>query len=399
MKNKRMQRMFICLCLAVCLMTVSAAPAYADNGRAIQAGTSAVSDGDAVYYGNAGTQWRVLDADATNTGAAGMFLLMENPTGNVVFEAAWNSDDGDGQTNPNDWQKSDAQAWCTGYAAANFSGIELGAMPYVSKTDAEATLYGIPWGSSSLNGERMFFLSAQEAATYLGDYDRAPGLQSSGVWWLRSPYADDVDDAGLVFDDGYVYYFNVDLILSARPAFNVNLNSVLFTSAAAGGKSSGAGSAGKIFEIPASSTTGWKLTLLDSSRGFSAQCTGRSGDTLSISYSGAATGSNEYISAIVSDGSGYTHYGQLAASNGSGTVRLDLNGVDMSGKKLYIFSEQVNGDKMTDYASAMVQVEIPSNNPYGVPSTGSHRDTGLMVTLALVSGSVLLLSLRRRKEA
>lgn len=38
-------------------------------------------------------------------------------------------------------------------------------------------------------------------------------------------------------------------------------------------------------------------------------------------------------------------------------------------------------------------------NPYGVPSTGSERDTALMIVLAVLSGSVLLFSLRRKKEA
>jgi len=38
-------------------------------------------------------------------------------------------------------------------------------------------------------------------------------------------------------------------------------------------------------------------------------------------------------------------------------------------------------------------------NPYGVPSTGSERDTALMIVLAVISGSVLLFSLRRKREA
>lgn len=40
-----------------------------------------------------------------------------------------------------------------------------------------------------------------------------------------------------------------------------------------------------------------------------------------------------------------------------------------------------------------------NDNPYGVPSTGSERDTALMIVLAALSGSVLLYSLRRKREA
>jgi len=40
-----------------------------------------------------------------------------------------------------------------------------------------------------------------------------------------------------------------------------------------------------------------------------------------------------------------------------------------------------------------------NDNPYGVPSTGSERDTALMISLAVISGSVLLFSLRRKREA
>lgn len=392
------------LCLAVCFMAMPMSAYAAGNGRAIQSGTACVADGNALYYGG-GKQWRVLDADSTNTGASGMFLLSEEMlASSFQFEAAWNSDDGDGQTKPNDWQNSDAQKWCQNYLAANFTASEQAAVLSVSKNDAEVTLYSIPWGTSSLSGERLFFLSAQEAATYLGNFDGASGLQSSSYWWLRSPDAHYDFRAGVVDPGGYVFANYVGYIFSARPAFNLNLNSVLFTSAAVGGKSSGAVGAGAISEISAYSGTDWKVTLFDGSRsGFTAETTANNAGVLTIEYSGAATGQNEYISAIIADGSTYTHYGRLAASSGSGSVTIDLSGINTGGKTLYIFNEQYNGDYKTDLSSSLIGVKIPAstnvNNPYGVPSTGSHRDTGLMITLALLSGAVLLFSLRRKREA
>lgn len=74
-----------------------------------------------------------------------MLLLSEHLLAKgVQFEAARNSDDGDGQTNPNEWQHSDAQKWRRTFATnlTNFSLTEQGAMLGVKKTD---------------NGEQLIF--------------------------------------------------------------------------------------------------------------------------------------------------------------------------------------------------------------------------------------------------
>jgi len=154
-----------------------------------------------LYYGvNNGTpiKWRVLDKDKANDGiTSGMFLLSEYLlASNVVFEKAWDSNDNDGQTKPNDWQNSDAQNWCSSQLAKYFTAAEQGGMLEVSKTDdAVSSLYGLPWNTSSLSNEKLFFLSVQELADYVGDYGGALGLKatfadgSAGVWWLRSPSA------------------------------------------------------------------------------------------------------------------------------------------------------------------------------------------------------------------
>ena len=52
-----------------------------------------------------------------------------------------------------------------------------------------------------------------------------------------------------------------------------------------------------------------------------------------------------------------TYYGVLeAAKAGKNTLTLDVNGKLSDGDKLYVFNEQVNGDKKTDYSSALVDV-------------------------------------------
>ena len=111
-------------------------------------------------------------------------------------------------------------------------------------------------------------------------------------WWLRSPCklsssAAVVHGNGEVLDDG-MYHTSDEF--GVRPAFNLNLNAVLFASAAVGGKPNGG-------LTPISEHIGneWKLTLLDNSRNFAVTEKTVSGDTITFSYSNAQTGTNEYI--------------------------------------------------------------------------------------------------------
>lgn len=341
-------------------------------------------------------KWRVLDADKANDSSTdGMFLLSEYLLASgVQFEAAWDSDDGDGQTNPNEWQHSDAQNWCKTFASntSNFSAAEQSAMLGITKTDsAENSLYSLNWGESSLTADdKMFFLSVRELADYVGSYDGAPGLTattvdgSAGEWWLRSPSAGDARNAGAVgySYSGRVYYSNVLDGSAVRPAFNLDLTSVLFTSAAAGGKIPAAGSGGNqggeaadaIFEIGDYDGSEWKLTLLDKERKFniSNATTNGNGDTIAFSYSGAQTGENEYISAVIADNGETTYYGRIlqldgATGGASGTASFTLPaGVTLSDTtKLYVFNEQYNGGenddtKLTDYASQLIEIANPA---------------------------------------
>ena len=187
-------------------------------------------------------------------------------------------------------------------------------------------------------------------------------------WWLRSPGTHD-DFAALVFDGGGVIIYGYFVAYSdsaVRPAFNLNLNSVLFTSAAVGGKSPAAASGGQsgeaadaIFEIGDYSGNEWKLTLLDSSRNFSVTeetASGKPGDTITLNYTGAtvynaATAPNEYISVIIADSSdSVLYYGRVAQpGEATGTATITIpSGLTAGNYTLKVFSEQCNGDKMTD---------------------------------------------------
>ena len=401
--------LLLAICLVVGLMPTAALAA--DGGKTIMPGTSGIKDPTAegstyytpnsyIYFGKNGEtpiKWRVLDADKANDSSTdGMFLLSEYLLASgVQFEAAWNSDDNDGQTNPNEWQNSDAQVWCKNFASnqSNFSQAEQGAMLGIAKTDSgENSLYSLNWGESSLTAnDKMFFLSVRELADYVGSYDGAPGLLattvdgSAGVWWLRSPHADIAYGAGAVISDGSVNDNIVDYAWAARPAFNLDLTSVLFTSAAVGGKIPAAGIGGNqggeaadtIFEIGDYNGNEWKLTLLDNSRNFAVAETtasGNPGDTITLNYTGATvydatTAPNEYISVIIADNSGAQYYGRITQpTSAAGQINIKIPASLSAGTyTLNVFSEQYNGGandntKLTDYASEFDGVTLTVNS-------------------------------------
>lgn len=190
-------------------------------------------------------------------------------------------------------------------------------------------------------------------------------------WWLRSPgYY--VDHAAYVSGNGNVDSYGgfVPSVYGVRPAFYLNLDSVLFTSAATGGKSGGSdsASAGALNPVSDYNGTEWKLTLLDKSREeFAIGTTGIDGNTLTVGYSGALVGENEYVSAVVTDGSkNLTYYGRLkhTATPGdeNGTISVTLpDNFNSNTDTLYLFSEQYNGNKATDYASKLQKVSLEKN--------------------------------------
>ena len=184
-------------------------------------------------------------------------------------------------------------------------------------------------------------------------------------WWLRSPGFNNSMAACIDEYGGELYEGNpVNNKASAvRPAFNLNLENVLFTSAATGGKSASGMDSG-LTAVQNYSGNDWKLTLKDSTRSSFAISNAKwSGNTLTFSYSGAQTGTNEYLSAVILENGAITCYGRiLRPTSASGTANLSLpSGVALSDTTtLYVFNEQVNGDQRTDYASALSPIPAPA---------------------------------------
>ena len=372
--KKRILSILLCLCMAACMLPTVAFAAGAENDKAIQlvdSGTAAnISGGqnDNIYFGTWDEEpikWRVLD-DQTNTGESGLFLLSDallgtGRYGDVYFDNSGNTS--------NAWQSSTAKTWCNNFYGSSFSNGEQGAVLATTKSDEALSTGGISFAASEniLNGDKVFFLSAEEAENsaygFTDDNARIANYgNSAGVWWLRSPYAIFTTYAGVVFGDGPVYAYVVSGVWAARPAFNLNLNSVLFTSAAMGGKPDGG-----LTEVSKYSGNEWKLTLLDNSRNFAVTETtasGDPGDILTLHYNGATAGANEYISVILADNNGAQYYGRVAQPTAeSGTVAIKIpSGLAPGSYTFKVFSEQYNGDYKTDYASNFTDIALTVEN-------------------------------------
>ena len=385
MKPKRkILSLLLVICLVAGLMPTAVFAAGTDTGKAIQLGTSGISGYDSaagydyIYFGNWTAQdtyttsgpikWRVLD-DQTNTGGTGLFLLSDGLLGTGYYGGVYFDN-----TSPysNTWQGSDAQAWCNTFASSNLDSRELAAILETTKSDDAFTssTYSVPFAASEniLNGDKVFFLSAEEAENsaygFANDNARIANYGGSAcAWWLRSPYAYLTNCAGAVYGYGNVDYINVDGDWAARPAFNLDLNSVLFTSAAEGGKSASGMDSG-LTAIGNYADNEWKLTLLDKSRNFvvtEEAASGKPGDTITLNYAGATTGTNEYISVIIADSNGSTlYYGRVAQpDSANGQVEIKIPDSLAAGEyTLNVFSEQYNGDYKTDYASAFAEVAL-----------------------------------------
>ena len=409
--------------LALCLGLLPTAAFAADGDKAIMLGTSGISGFDTakggtgydyIYFGNwkaldqyttsGPIKWRVLD-DQTNTEGDGLFLLSDvlfgkgNKYGGGV---CFNQD-----RSSNVWQGSAAQKWCQDFYGSSFSTGEQGAVLATTKTDAayKATSVRPPidFLGSELKGDTVFFLSAEEVeSSAYGFINNAARLAyfgntgNWGAWWLRSPDKLNSAVAGTItrgsgdlsgslngnYVDNYSY--------SARPAFNLDLNSVLFTSAAVGGKSATGMDSG-LTAVGNYGGSEWKLTLLDSSRNFGVTETdisGDPGDTITLHYTGATTGDNEYISVILAAESGVQYYGRIAkATTAEGEISLTIPDTLAEGTyTLNVFSEQYNGDYKTDYASAFATIDLTVDTTAPTLSAGSAtRDSETAATVKFTS--------------
>ncbi len=179
-------------------------------------------------------------------------------------------------------------------------------------------------------------------------------------FWLRSPYTL-LGYAIAGHSSGFgTVVSSVGGTYAVRPALHLNLNSVLFTSAAVGGKSGAVGA----LEAATTPSGAQKLTVLDSSYSNGTIKVGgdssTAGSALKVNVSGATA--NKSLSAIITDSTGaIKYYGKIAetdASGNAGNVALTLPVTLDVSNVLKIFVEELNGNNKTDFASNPFAVTV-----------------------------------------
>lgn len=361
--KKRILRILLCLCMAACMLpTVAFA---ADTGKAIQLGTDALSKkvntatAPTVYFGqdhgNNPAAWRVIGYDGSGvTSAQGdMTLLAANNMDLSKFGAS------------NAYADSDLKE-AIDTLAGKLTTEENAAVKKRTLTSGNYDEANTDCVAGSAVSNAVFWpLSSKEAIAVNNDLrilNKEYPNWAMYYWWLRSP-GETPFSAAFVHGSGKVCYYGEHYALveyGVRPAFNLNLNSVLFISAAEHGKVAD-------LTTPIAEYAGdeWKLTLHDSDRDdFTAKTVLVNGSVLEVEYKNAKVGDNEYISAVIKDADGsisrYTRVVQLdGTTNGTrGRAAIDLTGIDMTGKTLCVFNEQFNGNHKTDYAGALREVKL-----------------------------------------
>jgi len=374
-----------------------------------------------VYYGNYdangdGTaepvKYRVLDASTTDFSADGMFLDCDS----ILYYTPFDEE----EPYRNVWKDSTIYTSLNGDGFLNKDGVfttaEKNAIAtsnvdtHPLTTDSETGVNVASWTQSNfanyvaLTGEQIFLLDAEDVSNGAYGYsmmnedteNRKKTGRSATHWWLRSACSGSVYNAGYVddcgyFDDNGVYFESPGV----SPALNLNLSSVLFSSANTVSKSSAltSGSA----EIGTEANTDWKLTLKDTEKSVKLtegrSVTKASDGTITVPYTYKdkenVTDSEKVnqISVMITDKAydaekvenaqeaQILYYGALQdikdaegngstvteTSSGTGTFALPSGLTEKTQGEdyhIYLLAEHVNDDNATDYASEPLKVEV-----------------------------------------
>ncbi|MFV0528715.1 MAG: InlB B-repeat-containing protein [Lachnospiraceae bacterium] len=367
-------------------------------------------------------RWRVLSTDSEATGydSGGMLLMSDTALDVQPFDRDFTT---------NQWENSSLKQWLRDiFLPTAFSAGEQSAIASSSKTETETEdrVYNSGrsyyLGESSVDEEKLFVPSASEvtnpgygftmddfggadsstrqltATGYAVEQGRVAGDEAGvedgsatdggiAIWWLRSPSSRPGNHAGIVYYGGHLTNYYLERLSAAVvPAFNVDLSSVIFASAAYGSKSI------SLTEPGDYSGSDWRLTIEDTTQSVEVgEGVTLSEGTLTIPYTfteGVGGGFAAKLSVMITNRRIYTagaeilYYGQVQdlVYTGVGEVQVTVpEAVRTGGGCVYIFSETNYGAKMTDYASAPVLAKT-------FPGPGAEASGGVKDVMLGIQG-------------
>ncbi len=455
-QKQKVRALLLPVCMIVGLLPWSALPARAEsdagtvclvtNGASFaEIGGIVGGQGSSIYFGaysqssdgndgfnNDPVKWRVLE-----NANGRLFLLSDTVLDMAQYHTA-----------PNvsvTWATSTTRSWLNGYGtASNGAGTDYSRDNFKDKAFAapEDAAIAVTDGLDSYNStysdvprgetvsDKVFLLSVDEAATtaygFSGnpsaysdasgrqavntDYTEAGGsIKATGIgiagqaapYWLRSSGYQGTSAAGVSYwgqlaANGY----DTSNVCAVRPAVNLDLSKVLFASPAEGGKTA----SGALALVDSWDGSDWKLTIEDANRTFAVTETSAgvdAGKAVKLHYTGATvynatTAPNEYVSAILADENGEAlYYARLTQPTATGgELSVTIPNLLATGKyTLKLFSEQCNGDKKTDYASAFDDVVLTVRGTVDFGVTGNLSSGELVATVTLpVNAKALLIA-------
>lgn len=350
-----------------------------------------------LWYG--GQKWVVIGYEGTGVVSAqgNMTLLAADAIGSAKFS--------DGETAGAYYGNEYAKSALKTAVDAIADGFTAPEKSYIQARDLAAGTHGDGWPyddvikGDAVEGALLWPLSPYEVSNDSVSLNST--LKKLGAeWWLRSAgsgsyYAAIVTASGMTNAGGTT----VNKSYAVRPAFLLNTADILFTTSTSGGKASNGVGSDALTAAQGTPSDSWKLTMHNAAYDtFTVGDMLRNGDDLTISYTGAITGENMYISAVVKSSDGtvkaYGRLAQLSAGMENGEVSLNLANAQLaSGDTLYLFNEQYNGSYSTDLSSALREIAVPKleqeafafsdsqvNKTYGDPSftaaaTGAAQDS------------------------
>ena len=284
------------------------------------------------------------------------------------------------------WSGSDICKYLNGSDTHTVDGILPTYFTETEKSDVAISAYGNTetTNTCSINISQKLVLPSVEEVKDGGTWRLNDGTRGvSGYWWLRSPNnrldisAIYVNSIGFVDLDGH----GVSQLHGVRPAFNLNLSSILFSSASGTDKTNA-------FAVAAdNSANTWKLTLKDGNTGFKAMRTSTgnltedSDVTVKVTDLGTEGIDVDYtqISAMLLDSENTVlAYGKISGGEGlkTGEYTFKIPSGVTTASKLYVFAEDVKSSasvNLTDYASNMADVTTYNTTPAN-PSPSNQGD-------------------------
>ncbi len=339
-----------------------------------------------IYLGDA--QWYVI-GDGKN-GVAPKTRALTLLSRWCPYQTEYNSTQTDGEDYATSILKSKADAYYTATSGDGTPIFPQSVKESIIPRALAAQNDGISGGT--VENAHFWALSVDEANklnSSLRTINSAHTNWAMYYWWLRTPASGDgyvayVNAGGTVNNNGAVVDTGAGLAddrkYGARFGTHFDTDGIWYISVMGDGLGKDtAASDGEIGGISgANNATSWKLTFTDNNRKFNATATSFSERTnkLSVSYTGANVGSNEYISVIIrNDFGNISHYGRMCKPEAAnGTLEFTIpDCVAIGGSTIEIYSEQYNDNTVgTDYASVPVTLTIPVAIDEGVEFDDSN---------------------------